>query len=151
MDITILIGKIKEAMHEWFPFKSEIPTKTSDLIDDIGFVKTTQLPLFSYTINTLHGGYSDGNGNHDLPDNSGTIIYFDHLPSHRHARAYLSFTATANTQYYFYESEGNFLQSIDSPPFVVSSPGNVNIELYNGYLRVSSATNQKVIITLDLF
>jgi hypothetical protein len=56
MDITILIGKIKEAMHEWFPFKSEIPTKTSDLTNDLNFImknevrnnlssNDTQLPL----------------------------------------------------------------------------------------------------------
>lgn len=45
MDITILIGKIKEAMHEWFPFKSEIPTKTSDLLNDNNFININHIHI----------------------------------------------------------------------------------------------------------
>lgn len=37
MDITIIITKLKEEMKKLFATKEDVPTKTSDLINDVGF------------------------------------------------------------------------------------------------------------------
>lgn len=38
MDITVIIAKIKNIMEEWFVLKENVPTKTSDLINDNDFI-----------------------------------------------------------------------------------------------------------------
>ena len=44
MDITIIITKLKEEMKKFFAAKEDVPTKTSDLINDNDFATTTSIP-----------------------------------------------------------------------------------------------------------
>lgn len=44
MDITIIIAKLKEEMKKLFATKEDVPTKTSDLINDNDFVTTASIP-----------------------------------------------------------------------------------------------------------
>lgn len=44
MDITIIITKLKEEMKKIFAAKEDVPTKTSDLINDNDFATTTSIP-----------------------------------------------------------------------------------------------------------
>ena len=45
MDITIIIERIKETMKEYFPLKEDIPTKTSDLVNDNDFITNSDSRL----------------------------------------------------------------------------------------------------------
>lgn len=44
MDITIIITKLKEEMKKLFAVKEDVPTKTSDLINDNDFATTASIP-----------------------------------------------------------------------------------------------------------
>ena len=44
MDITIIIAKLKEEMKNLFAVKEDVPTKTSDLINDNDFATTASIP-----------------------------------------------------------------------------------------------------------
>ena len=44
MDITVIITKLKEEMKKLFAVKEEVPTKTSDLINDNDFATTASIP-----------------------------------------------------------------------------------------------------------
>jgi hypothetical protein len=40
MDIQVILTNVKETMKQWFALKSEVPTKTSDLVNDLNFMST---------------------------------------------------------------------------------------------------------------
>lgn len=54
MDITVIIAKIKEIMKEYFPLKEDIPTKTSDLINDNNFITNSDSRLSDARTPTSH-------------------------------------------------------------------------------------------------
>lgn len=41
MDITVIIAKVREIMEEWFALKENVPTKTSDIINNSGFITSS--------------------------------------------------------------------------------------------------------------
>ena len=43
MDITIIIAKLKEEMKKLFATKEDVPTKTSDLINDNDFITNSDI------------------------------------------------------------------------------------------------------------